>query len=274
MGRFIFLIQVSRPIFWPVMPLVYWLGLHAAGGELGSVAVLQMISLSFPACLVGAGWNDIYDYESDRHSGRRRFIWGATVRREDQPLVRMACLITSPLIVLVACLSRDWFNVGITALLVIGAWAYSVPPLRLKEWPLIDSLSNGLGFFLLPFSLGYSMGADPQTMSLKYYLLALCVAGIHALATAIDYDADKAAGHRTLAVAFGRRTAAAVAWAAFLITWLLADFRGTAVRVYVTVAVLVTFVAVLFPRNRPIALACGVIFAGFLVAGVCHLCGW
>jgi 4-hydroxybenzoate polyprenyltransferase len=274
MNRLTFLIQVSRPIFWPVMPLVYWLGLNAAGGRIDAVAALQMISLSFPACLVGAGWNDIYDYDSDRRSQRRRFIWGATVRSEDQPLVRKACLLMSPLIVLVAALTGDWFNIGLTALLVAGAWAYSVPPLRLKELPLIDSLSNGLGFFLLPFSLGYSMGADPRTMSMKYYLLALCVAGIHALATAIDYDADKAAGHRTLAVAYGRRTAAAIAWGAFFVTWLLADFRGTAVKVYVAVAVVVTFVAVLFPRNRPIALACGVIFAGFLVAGVFHLFGW
>jgi len=274
MARLILLLQVSRPILWPVLPLVYWLGMHSARAEMTWVAVLQMASLSMPLCLVGCGWNDIWDYESDRHSKRRRYIWGAVLREEDRPLVWWACMITSPLIVAVACLTRDWLNIGLTAFLVWGTWAYSVPPLRLKEWPPLDSLSNGLGFFLLPFTLGYSMGADPRGMALRYYLLALCVAGVHALAAAADYDADKTAGHRTLAVAYGRRTAVAFACATFLFTWLLADFHGTAVRVYVALGALVTLAAAVLPTARTIAAACVVVFAGFLVAGALHLCGW
>jgi 4-hydroxybenzoate polyprenyltransferase len=274
MDCLILLIQVSRPILWPVLPLVYWLGMNAAGAAMTWVAALQMASLSLPLCLVGCGWNDIWDYESDRLSRRRRYIWGAVLRAEDRPLVRRACLIVSPLIVAVACLTHDWLNIGLTAFLVWGTWAYSVPPLRLKEWPPLDSLSNGLGFFLLPFTLGYCMGADPRNMSAKYYLLALCVAGVHALAAAADYDADQRAGHRTLAVAYGRRTALGFACGTFALTWLLADFHGTAVRIYVALGVLVTLVATLFPTHRAIAGACVVVFAGFLVAGVCHLCGW
>ena len=72
--------------------------------------------------------------------------------------------------------------------------------------------------------MGYSLNAEPREMPLRYYLLALCVCGVHALATAADYDADRAAGHRTLAVAFGRRAAAAFAFAAFLAAWLFGDF--------------------------------------------------
>jgi 4-hydroxybenzoate polyprenyltransferase len=274
MNRLILLIQVSRPILWPVLPLVYWLGMHSADAPMTWVASLQMASLSLPLCLVGCGWNDIYDYESDRHSQRRRYVWGAVLHAEDRPLVWWACVIASPLIVAVACLTRDWLNIGLTAFLVWGTWAYSVPPLRLKEWPPLDSLSNGLGFFLIPFTLGFSMGADPRNMALKYYLLALCVAGVHALAAAADFDADRTAGHRTLAVAYGRRAAAAFACATFVITLLLADFHGTSVRVYVALGAIVTFTAAVVPTYRTIAAACVVVFAGFLVAGVCHLWGW
>src|SRR4029077_8116576 len=106
------------------------------------------------------------------------------------------------------------------------AWLYSVPPLRLKERPPLDSLANGLGYFLLPFTMGYSLNADPRSMPLKFYLLALCVCGVHALATAADFDADRAAGHRTMAVAFGRRAAAVVACASFSFTFVFADFQG------------------------------------------------
>jgi 4-hydroxybenzoate polyprenyltransferase len=149
-----------------------------------------------------------------------------------------------------------------------------VPPARLKERPPLDSLANGLGYFLLPFIMGYSLGADPRTMPLRYYLLALSVCGVHALATAADYEADRAAGHRTLAVAFGRRAAAALAFCAFLITLRAADFHGVAVRWYIAVCTLVTLTSALFPRDRVIAAACVTIYSGFLIAAVFHIAGY
>jgi 4-hydroxybenzoate polyprenyltransferase len=273
MSRLIFLIQVSRPIIWPVLPLVYALGLNASHGVASLPAILQMLLLTLPMNLIGCGLNDIYDYESDWRSSRRRAIWGAVVRKEDRPLVLRTALAMAPLVVFGACLTRNWDNIVATVSLVLIAWLYSVPPVRLKERPPLDSLANGLGYFLLPFVMGYSLNADPREMPLRYYLLALCVCGVHALATAADYEADRAAGHKTMAVVFGRRTAAAVACAAFLITWLLADFHGTAVRVYIFVCLITTFVAAIFPRNRLIAGACATVFAGFLVAALLHFAG-
>ncbi|MEX0613550.1 MAG: UbiA family prenyltransferase [Pirellulales bacterium] len=274
MARLLLAIQVSRPIVWPVLPLVYGLGLHAARAPLNMAALAQMILLTFPMNLIGCGLNDIYDYESDRRCPRRRAIWGAVVRAEDRPFILQAALAMMPLVVLGACLTRNWNNIVATVSLVLVAWLYSVPPMRLKERPPLDSLANGVGYFLLPFVMGYSMGADPRDMPLRYYLLALCVCGVHALATAADYEADRAAAHRTLAVAFGRRTAASVAFAVFLIAWLFGDFHGTAVRAYIAVCVVVTLAAVLIPRDRVIVLACITVFAGFLIAAVFHLAGY
>jgi 4-hydroxybenzoate polyprenyltransferase len=228
-AKLLFLVQVSRPIIWPVLPLVYGLGLNAAHAPLSAAAFIQMVLLTFPTNLIGCGLNDIYDYESDRRSPRRRAIWGAVVRDEDRAIVFRAALFMMPLIVLGACLTRNSHNIVATISLLLVAWLYSVPPLRLKERPPLDSLANGLGYFLLPFIMGYSLNADPRVMPLKYYLLALCVCGVHALATAADYEADRAAGHQTLAVKFGRRAAAAVAFAAFLTAWLFGDFNGIAV---------------------------------------------
>lgn len=274
MARLFFLIQVSRPIVWPVLPLVYYLGLNAARGRLDAAAIAQMVLLTFPMNLIGCGLNDIYDCESDCRSPRRRAVWGAVVRDKDRPLVWSACLAMMPLVVLGACLSRNSDNVVAAVCLVLIAWLYSVPPVRLKERPPLDSLANGLGYFLLPFMMGYSLGADPWTMPLKYCLLALGVGGVHALASAADYEADKAAGHRTLAVAYGRRTAAAFAFATFLVAWLVGDFHSLAVRIYIFVCLLATLSATLVPRDRVIAAACAVIFVGFLIAAVGHVVGW
>ena len=274
MRRLLFLMQVSRPIIWPVLPLVYYLGLHAANARLSAAAIVQMAMLTFPMNVIGCGLNDLYDYESDRRSRRRRAIWGATIRDADRSLVWSAAVAMMPLVALSAIATGNTSNFIATVCLILMAWLYSVPPVRLKERPPLDSLANGLGYFLLPLVMGYSLGRDPHTMPLRYYLLALCVCGVHALATAADYDSDKAAGHRTLAVRFGRRAAAGFAFAAFLITGLAADFHGAAVRAYLAGGTLASLAAMLFPQEKVISLACVAIFAGFLIAGACHAYGW
>jgi 4-hydroxybenzoate polyprenyltransferase len=271
MAPYIFLIQVSRPILWPFLPLVYFLGLHSAHAEVTAAAIAQMVLLTFPMNLIGCGLNDIYDFDSDRRCPRRRAIWGAVVRDADRPLVLWACLAMVPLMVFGASITRNSDNIVATVCLLLVAWFYSVPPIRLKERPPLDSLANGLGFFLIPFAMGYSLGADPRGMPLKYYLLALAVCGVHALASAADYEADRAAGHRTIAVVYGPRTAACAAFAAFAVSWLCGDFGSTAVRVYIAICALAALAAAIVPKNAVIVAACGVIFAGFLIASGLHL---
>ena len=272
-AKLLFLIQVSRPIIWPVLPLVYALGVYASHAPIDAAVVIQMLLLTFPMNLVGCGLNDIYDYESDRRSSRRRAIWGAVVRGEDRPLVFRGAMLMAPLIVAGACLTRNWDNIGATVALLIVAWLYSVPPLRLKERPPLDSLANGFGYFLLPFTMGYSLNANPREMPLKYYLLTLCVCGIHALATAADYEADRAAGHRTLAVKFGRRAAAGFAFATFMLAWMFGDFGSVSVRTYLAICALVSLIATILPHDMAITGVCVTIFAGFVVAAICHMCG-
>jgi 4-hydroxybenzoate polyprenyltransferase len=108
-------------------------------------------------------------------------------------------------------------------------------------------------------------------MTPRFYLLALCVGGIHALAAAADYEVDRAAGHRTIAVVYGRRAAAAAACTAFLAAWTFGGFTSEAVRVYLLVGALAASAATLWPTERVISRACVVIFAGFPVAAVLYL---
>jgi 4-hydroxybenzoate polyprenyltransferase len=273
MRRLIFLIRVSRPIVWPLLPLVYCLGLHASNAELSAAAVVQIALLTFPMNLIGCGLNDIYDYESDRLCSRRARIWGAVVTAADRPFVLAGAMAMMPLVLGGSLLTGNLWNIGATAGLIVVAWAYSTPPLRLKERPPCDSLANGLGYFLLPLVMGYSLGADPRTMPPRYYLLALCVAGVHALAAAADYDVDRAAGHRTIAVAYGRRAAAALALAAFLCALLLGGFMSYSVRVYLLVCAAAAIGALISPREKVISIACVMIFVGFPVAALLYLLG-
>ena len=271
--RVVLLVKVSRPIIWPVLPIVYALGIHAAGASWSTVAWLQAALLTFPMNLIGCGLNDLFDYESDRHCTRRGAVWGVVLGASDRALVWRAAIALMPLVVFGSLLTRDWDNFVATVSLVLIAWLYSVPPARLKERPPLDSLSNGLGYFLLPLMMGYSLGADPRAMPLRYYLIALCVGGIHALAAAADYEADRAAGHRTIAVVYGRRAAAITAFAAFLLAALVGDFHSAAVRVYLSSGAFVTFLAAALPQARVIAASCTFIYIGFLVAALAYLAG-
>jgi 4-hydroxybenzoate polyprenyltransferase len=274
MDRLIYLVRVSRPIVWPILPLVFGLGMHASHANFNASALLQIVLLTFPMNLIGCGLNDIYDWESDRRCQRRTRIWGVVVGEQERQFVWRAVIVAMPIVLVGAILTGRIWNVAATAGLLVTAWAYSVLPLRLKERPPFDSLANGLGYFLLPLAMGYSLGADPRTMPARYYLLALCVAGIHALAAAADYEVDRAAGHKTIAVAYGRRAAAAFALTAFVAALWLGDFHGLAVRVYLAVGACASLVAALLPRDRTIAAACIVIFVGFPISGLLHLCGW
>lgn len=273
MDRLKLLVQVSRPIVWPVLPLVYGLGMQAGHVAPNAIAIAQIVLLTFPMNLIGCGLNDLYDIESDRRSPRRRTIWGAVIRPEDREFLWEACIATMAVVIFGGCISRNWDNFVTTVSLVLMAWLYSVPPARLKERPPLDSLANGVGYFLLPFAMGYSLGADIRTIPTRYYFLTACVCGVHALASAVDYEADRAAGHRTIAVVVGRRAAALIAFAAFFVTWLNVEFQTPAVRVYMAVCTIATFIAAVLPRDRVILGACITIFGGFLVAAFLDIAG-
>ena len=89
------------------------------------------------------------------------------------------------------------------------------------------------GFLSVAVRDGIQLGRRPDGDAAAILSARALVCGIHALATAADYDADKAAGHRTFAVAFGRRAAAAFAFATFAVACCVGDYQGVAVRVFI-----------------------------------------
>jgi 4-hydroxybenzoate polyprenyltransferase len=112
------------------------------------------------------------------------------------------------IILLTSLATQSCDNIIAAILVVIIAWQYSAPPLRLKEIPVVDSLSNGCIVFLIWF-FGFSFsGSSISEVPLKAIVNNLCVAGGHALAAVTDFEADTAAGMRTVATVLGKRRAA------------------------------------------------------------------
>ena len=201
-------------------------------------------SLNFP--LVVFGINDVYDYPSDLRNPRKQSpvaLEGGVLPPAYHSFVLMSARLASLFILIVAAIfalsippqeaSPSWISpecfqfMAVTTLIVGLGWAYSTPPFRLKERPVLDSLSNGYVVWLC-WALGYTSTGLPLPIlstilpsglpsdgldenAHKGWLLAFCTSGVHALGAVADVGADAAAGQKTIATAFGERGASAFA---------------------------------------------------------------
>jgi 4-hydroxybenzoate polyprenyltransferase len=232
------LLKVSRFPSWVFGPILFSIGMvHSR--EIPSLksfallrAILQIFALSIPLCigmhdhnylryfylqllylLVVFGVNDVYDYESDRRNPRKiaNSLEGGILDPAHHSVVLNAAYLSTIFIIFSALANRRRDNILATILLVLLGWQYSSPPLRLKEVPVFDSLSNGSIVFLAWYC-GFSFsGLSISNVPSSGIMLSLCTAGIHALGAVVDSETDFAAGQTTIATAFGKRAAAVFA---------------------------------------------------------------
>ncbi|KAF5357918.1 hypothetical protein D9756_001584 [Leucocoprinus leucothites] len=205
----------SRPPSWTFGPILFGIGIiHSKqipkSLPVLALAALQIFSLSIPLCIIVFGINDVYDFSTDSRNPRKivNGLQGGVLQPEYHSLVRTSAYVSTIFILIISLLTRQLYNtLAIICLLSLG-WQYSASPFRLKEVPVVDSLSNGLIVFLTWFC-GFSFsGLGLGDVPSKGLMLSLCTSGIHALGAVIDVDADTAAGQRTIATALGHRPAA------------------------------------------------------------------
>lgn len=162
------------------------------------------------------GVNDVYDIDSDTGNLRKTNSWthGTALSVCDIRFVLLAAKLLTGLVILLALpasASSPWV-LGYTAAFLCLAWTYSTPPLRLKERPIIDSLSNGLMCWLF-WASGYIFSGE-RTLTLyndpsatNGRLVFLYASALHSLAAVEDAKADASANQRTIVTTFGERFA-------------------------------------------------------------------
>ncbi|MFA5412841.1 MAG: UbiA family prenyltransferase [Candidatus Micrarchaeia archaeon] len=208
---------ISRPLFWIGPVAAYKAGLWAAGIPTGTLEWIELAILAFPISLIIYGMNDIYDREADRKNPRKKsIIWGARISDEDVPWLKNWCLLSAIAMVLVSATTLNPLHIFFAILGVAFAYSYSTPPLRLKERPVIDSLSAmGYGFF--PFGLAYSLSGSAGLFDWKMLVLTLNLPAVHAISTIMDMEGDRKSGQNTFAAKYGGRAPALFAAAIFAI---------------------------------------------------------
>ena len=203
--------ELFKPITWFPPMWAFACGVVASGVSLKDNWVLILIGILLAGPLVCATSQAVNDW-FDRHvdainepnrpipSGRVPGRWG----------LYLAVLWT--LVSLAVALALGPWGFGAAALGLLLAWAYSMPPLRLKENGWWGNLACGLSYEGLAWITGAAVmagGAFPETRSV---ILALLYSlGAHGIMTLNDFKSmrgDAQMGVRSLPVQLGPRRAA------------------------------------------------------------------
>ncbi len=208
--------ELLKPITWFPPMWAFGCGVIASGvaAEGRWPIIAAGVVLAGPmVCASSQAVNDWYDRHVDAinepqrpiPSGRIPGRWGLYI-----------AILWTVLSLLVAALLGPWgFGAAVVGLLL--AWAYSAPPLRLKENGWWGNAACGVCYEGLAWTTGAAVmagGAMPQGRSLT--LAALYSVGAHGIMTLNDFkaiDGDRQMGVRSLPVQLGVvRAARAACW--------------------------------------------------------------
>jgi lycopene elongase/hydratase (dihydrobisanhydrobacterioruberin-forming) len=195
------LIKISRPRFWVYITGPFLIGVVAASPvQSWPLIILLGVYFTFPANLLIYGINDIFDYETDKHNPKKQAYETLVRPKEQKQLWRYIAITNAPFLLLLPLIGNNgrWAIVGF---LFFGVF-YSMPPIRAKVRPLLDSIFNVL--YIFPGIVGYAVVS--KTLPSLYICLAAafwCMA-MHAYSAVPDIEADRKAKIDTIATKLGK----------------------------------------------------------------------
>jgi len=200
-----YLLVSSRPISWINTAYPFAAGYLLTIREVDAIFIIGSLFFLIPYNLLMYGINDVFDYESDMQNPRKGGIEGALLAKSQHRTVIIAATVLSlPFtIYLLALSTRPW---GVIALLgvIFLVLAYSVPKLRFKERPFIDSMTSS-AHFVGP--LLYALTFSDFTSSYAYMMAAFFLWGMasHAFGAVQDIVADKKGKIASVATIIGAK---------------------------------------------------------------------
>jgi 4-hydroxybenzoate polyprenyltransferase len=200
------LLLASRPISWinTAYPFAaaYWLTTERVDAAL----VIGTLFFLVPYNLAMYGINDVFDYESDLANPRKGGLEGAVLDLSAHRRVLVAAIVACvPFIVALVAVGDplSWIVLGLSLFAVV---AYSVPGLRFKERPFLDSVTSS-AHFVSPAVYGFALAGAAVSPQLLLVLAAFFLWGVasHAFGAVQDVVPDRAGGIRSIATAMGAR---------------------------------------------------------------------
>ncbi|UCD16647.1 MAG: UbiA family prenyltransferase [Candidatus Zixiibacteriota bacterium] len=220
----------ARPMLHLPIWSIFLISNHAISGKsLSLESLCVLVGLSLMA--TGAYYlNQISDYPTDLMNRKLGFLQAGFITRRE--LIAAGAVVS--LTASVTAFFIDYRTGTIFILLFLLGYAYSAPPLRLKDQPVPGLLANSIGYgLLIPLTVpGMLHYPDQSRMYFPVYFFLVVSAG-YLLTIIPDREGDRGSGKRTLAVLLSDRALIALA----LVILLMSIAIALTVASYVLVAV-------------------------------------
>ncbi len=197
------LLTISRPLAWTWTIGAYLVGMGSFS-NFTSLSLIEFLFMFFPINFVIYGLNDIYDRKSDKINPNKDDFQGAKVKDNEIKIIKNLSIMLSVAFIILAVISKNIQHIILSSSLILLAYIYSGPPLRLKSKPIIDSFFGSVGY-LIPVLLAFTTYNSLSNLPLVYALLVFPLMAGHAIFTLRDRKYDEKTGTKTIGVYLGER---------------------------------------------------------------------
>lgn len=213
------LLTISRPLAW-----IWTIGAYLLGmGNFSNFTILSFVEflfMFFPINFIVYGLNDVYDKRSDRINKYKDNLQGAKIKENEIKTIKSLCLILSLVFIIISIISKNLEHMILSSSLILLAYVYSVPPIRIKSKPPIDSFFGSIGY-LIPILIAFTTHSSISEIPLNYLLLIFPLMAGHAIFALRDLRYDKKTSTRTIGVYLGRTKTLIFAISMYLIPLIL-----------------------------------------------------
>ncbi|MFT4312850.1 MAG: prenyltransferase [Candidatus Woesearchaeota archaeon] len=200
------ILKISRPRFWSYTAGTYILGVLFAW-FFTDVSLSPLIVISFAYFLFFGnyliyGVNDLFDYETDKHNPKKK-TKEYLLQKKDAKFIVQSLWFSAVLSLAFVLIQPNLLSSILVVLFLFTSLGYSMPPLRFKVKPFVDSFSNVL--YVIPGFIGY---AQITGQFVPWYVLIASIAWVmamHIYSAIPDITYDTNAGIRTTATVLGRQ---------------------------------------------------------------------
>ena len=209
----------SRPVSWVNTAFPFFAAYLFVSEQIDLTLVIGSLFFLVPYNFLMYGINDVFDYESDLRNPRKGGIEGALLDPKYHKITIWSSIgFAAMFVVYLLWVGSDaadfWLLVTMIAVL-----AYSVPKLRFKERPFLDSFTSAVHFvgpMVYGLVLAGSSITDPRVIAVIAAFMGWGMAS-HAFGAVQDVRADREAGIKSVATQIGARSTVRFAFVLYLL---------------------------------------------------------
>ena len=215
------LLRASRPLSWINTAYPFAAAYLLTTREIDAALVIGALFFLVPYNLALYGINDVFDYVSDLANPRKGGVEGALLPPERHHTILVASLVTCAPFVIALVVLGPPLSWAVLAVSLFALVAYSAPPFRFKEVPVLDSLTSSV-HFVSPAAYGLALAQVTPTAATFAVLGAFLLWGMasHSFGAVQDVVPDRDARISSIATALGAARTVRLALAA----WTAAGF--------------------------------------------------